>query len=43
VKEFQIFSAFKDKITSISNIGNTSTASVEQSIDKKNIIEIGVN
>jgi len=39
VKEFQIFSAFKDKITSISNMGNTSTASVEQSIKKKNIVE----
>jgi stress response protein YsnF len=39
VKEYQIFSAFKDKITNISNIGNTSTASVEQSIKKKNIIE----
>ena len=39
VKEFQIFSAFKDKITSIANMGNTSTASVEQSIKKKNIIE----
>jgi stress response protein YsnF len=39
VKEFQIFSAFKDKITSISNMSNTSTASVEQSIKKKNIIE----
>jgi stress response protein YsnF len=38
VKEFQIFSAFKDKITSIANMGNTST-SVEQSIKKKNIIE----
>jgi len=39
VKEFQIFSAFKDKITSIANMGNISTASVEQSIKKKNIIE----
>jgi hypothetical protein len=39
VKEFQIFSAFKDKITSISNMSNTSTASVEQSIKKKNIVE----
>ena len=39
VKEFQIFSAFKDKITSIANMGNTSTASVEQSIKKENIIE----
>ncbi len=39
VKEFQIFSAFKDKITSIANMGNTSTASVEQSIQKENIIE----
>jgi stress response protein YsnF len=39
VKEFQIFSAFKDKITSIANLGNISTASVEQSIKKKNIIE----
>jgi len=39
VKEIQIFSAFKDKITSISNMGNTSTASVEQSIKKKNIVE----
>jgi stress response protein YsnF len=39
VKEYQIFSAFKDKITNISNIGNTSTASVEQSIKKKNIVE----
>src|SRR5689334_6617527 len=39
VKEFQIFSAFKDKITSIVNMGNISTASVEQSIKKKNIIE----
>ena len=38
VKEIQIFSAFKDKITSIANMGNTST-SVEQSIKKKNIIE----
>jgi len=38
VKEFQIFSAFKDKITSIANMGNTNT-SVEQSIKKKNIIE----
>jgi stress response protein YsnF len=38
VKEFQIFSAFKDKITNIANMGNTST-SVEQSIKKKNIIE----
>ena len=39
VKEIQIFSAFKDKITSIANMGNISTASVEQSIKKKNIIE----
>jgi stress response protein YsnF len=39
VKEFQIFSAFKDKITNIANMGNTSTASVEQSIKKKNIIK----
>jgi stress response protein YsnF len=39
VKEFQIFSAFKDKITSIANMGNTSTASVEQSIKKEIIIE----
>jgi stress response protein YsnF len=39
VKEFQIFSAFKDKITSISNMSNTSTASVEQFIKKKNIVE----
>ena len=39
VKEFQIFSAFKDKITSIADMGNISTASVEQSIKKKNIIE----
>jgi stress response protein YsnF len=38
VKEFQIFSAFKDKITNIANMGNTST-SVEQSIKKKNIIK----
>jgi len=38
VKEIQIFSAFKDKITSIANMGNTNT-SVEQSIKKKNIIE----
>ena len=38
VKEFQIFSAFKDKITNIANMDNTST-SVEQSIKKKNIIE----
>ena len=38
MKEIQIFSAFKDKITSIANMGNTST-SVEQSIKKKNIIE----
>jgi len=38
VKEIQIFSVFKDKITSIANMGNTST-SVEQSIKKKNIIE----
>jgi stress response protein YsnF len=38
VKEIQIFSAFKDKITSIANMGNTST-SVEQSIKKKNIIK----
>jgi stress response protein YsnF len=38
VKEFQIFSAFKDKITNISNMGNTST-SVDQSIKEKNIIE----
>src|SRR5690349_20657940 len=38
VKEIQIFSAFKDKITNITNMGNTST-SVEQSIKKKNIIE----
>ena len=39
VKEFQIFSAFKDKITSIANMGNISTASVDQSIKEKNIIE----
>jgi stress response protein YsnF len=39
VKEIQIFSAFKDKITSIANMGNTSTASVDQSIKEKNIIE----
>jgi len=38
VKEFQIFSAFKDKITSIANRSNTST-SVDQSIKEKNIIE----
>src|SRR6476646_2961566 len=38
VEESQVFSALKDKISSISNRGNTST-SVEQSIDKKNIIE----
>ena len=38
VKEIQIFSAFKDKITNIANMGNTST-SVEQSIKKKNIIK----
>ena len=38
VKESQIFAALKDKITSIANMGNTST-SVEQSIKKKNIIE----
>src|SRR4029078_11748335 len=35
VKESQIFAAFKDKITNISNMGNIST-SVEQSIKKKN-------
>jgi stress response protein YsnF len=39
VKESQIFSAFKDKITSIANMDNTSTASVDQSIKEKNIIE----
>ena len=39
MKEFQIFSAFKDKITSIANMGNISTASVDQSIKEKNIIE----
>jgi stress response protein YsnF len=38
VEEFQIFSAFKDKITSLASRGNTST-SVDQSIKKKNIIE----
>jgi stress response protein YsnF len=38
VKEFQIFSAFKDKIISIANRSNTST-SVDQSIKEKNIIE----
>jgi len=38
VKEFQIFSAFKDKITSIASRSNTST-SVDQSIKEKNIIE----
>jgi stress response protein YsnF len=38
VEESQVFSALKDKISSIANRGNTST-SVEQSIDKKNIIE----
>jgi stress response protein YsnF len=38
VKEFQIFSAFKDKITSLASRSNTST-SVDQSIKKKNIIE----
>jgi stress response protein YsnF len=38
VKEFQIFSAFKDKITSIASRRNTST-SVDQSIKEKNIIE----
>jgi stress response protein YsnF len=38
VKEFQIFSAFKDKITSIASRSNAST-SVDQSIKKKNIIE----
>ena len=39
VKEIQIFSAFKDKITSIANMGSISTASVDQSIKEKNIIE----
>src|SRR6478672_3519390 len=38
VKEIQIFSAFKDKITSLASRGNTNT-SVDQSIKKKNIIE----
>jgi stress response protein YsnF len=38
VKEIQIFSAFKDKITSLTSRSNTST-SVDQSIKKKNIIE----
>lgn len=38
VREFQIFSAFKDKITSLAGRNNTST-SVEQSIKKKDIIE----
>jgi stress response protein YsnF len=38
VEEFQIFSAFKDKITSLASRSNTST-SVDQSIKKKNIIE----
>ena len=38
VKEFQAFSAFKDKITSLAGRSNTIT-SVEQSIKKKNNIE----
>ena len=38
MEESQVFSALKDKISSIASRGNTST-SVEQSIDKKDKIE----
>jgi stress response protein YsnF len=39
VKEFQMFSALKDKITSLAGRSSNASNSVEQSIKKKNIIE----